>query len=216
MDDKKLEHEIADLSRRVERLRILYQQYFMGIDRHVPSVQHDQLERALRESPLNEVLRSSLKFRFSALIQKYRTYEVYWTRILREIETGKFRREVMLGTGTLPRREEPAPRAEDDVSQSRPPPEPAPEPAPAKPPASPPSSADPVRELFDAFVQARVSVGLPVTGLTEGAFRTSLAKQRQLQAEKLGTPEIVFRVVAKEGRVVLVASPGTGAPKPTD
>jgi len=70
----------------LERLRVHFQSYFMGLEKRPPQTQREQLERRIRDSALHDVRRSNLKFRFLTLIQKYRTYEVYWDRILREIE----------------------------------------------------------------------------------------------------------------------------------
>ncbi len=187
--DKALEEELTDLRGRIERLRVLYQQYFMGMERIPPLVQREQLERRVRESALNDVRRAAVKFRFQSLIQRLRTYEVYWDRLQRDIEEGRVERGVAQEGGLRPAR---APRA-DDAEPSAAQPEPAPH--------------DPVETLYRDFLRAREQVGLPVEGITLDAFRLSIERQRRIHSERLGVPDVSFTVVAKDGKVVLQARP---------
>ncbi len=186
--DKALEEELTDLAGRIERLRVLYQQYFMGMERIPPLVQREQLERRVRESPLNDVRRAAVKFRFQSLIQRLRTYEVYWDRLQRDIDEGRVERGVVLEGGLRPAR---APKAEAE------PPPAQPEPAPR----------DPVETLYRDFLRAREQVGLPVEGITLDAFRLSIERQRRIQAERLGVQDVAFTVAVKDGKVVLQARP---------
>lgn len=186
--DKAIEEELADLTARIERLRVLYQQYFMGMERIPPLVQREQLERRVRESALNDVRRAAVKFRFQSLIQRLRTYEVYWDRLQRDIEEGRVERGVAQEGGLRPAR---APRA--DAERAAAPPDPTPE--------------DPVEALFRDFLRAREQVGLPVEGITLDAFRLSIERQRRIHSERLGVPDVSFTVAVKDGRVVLQARP---------
>ncbi len=186
--DKALEEELTDLAGRIERLRVLYQQYFMGMERMPPLVQREQLERRIRESPLNDVRRAAIKFRFQSLLQRLRTYEVYWDRLQRDIEEGRVERGVVQEGGLRPAR---APKAEAEPSAAQP------EPAPR----------DPVEALYRDFLRAREQVGLPAEGITLEAFRLSIERQRRIHAERLGVPDVAFTVAIKDGKVVLQARP---------
>lgn len=196
--EKELEQELVELGRDVERLRIRFLQFFMGIEKKPPLVMREQLERRLRESPLNEVRRAYLKFRFSSLLQKYRTYEVYWDRIMREIEEGRFNRDIFDRNLSMKGR-----RGTDGVSSR----EVTPQPKPDQEEPRPQQNDDLEHRLFVAWINARKSLGLPVEGITEAAFRAGLARQRKVQSEKLGVPDVTFEVSIKEGRVVLIARP---------
>lgn len=184
--DKALEEELTDLAGRIERLRVLYQQYFMGMERLPPLVQREQLERRIRESALNDVRRAAIKFRFQSLIQRLRTYEVYWDRLQRDIEEGRVERGVVQEGGLRPAR---APKAEVES------------------PAAQPAPRDPVETLYRDFLRAREQVGLPVEGITLDAFRLSIERQRRIQAERLGVQDVSFTVAVKDGKVVLQARP---------
>jgi len=195
--DKELEQELMELSAKVERLRTTYQQFFMGVEKKPPDVQRDQLERHLRATPLNEVRRAAIKFRFQSVIQRYRTYEIYWDRVIREIETGRFRRE-QAERAPAPVDEEPA---ENATPRAR-------ERGRAKAPRTPGEAE--LARLYQAFLDARMSCGLTVEGITPEAFRQSLERQRRLHSARLGVPDVSFSVVVKEGRVVLLARPVSG------
>jgi hypothetical protein len=95
VDAPEYEAQLGDLETRVDRLRALYDQYFMGIEKLVPSVPHKEVERRIallrREQPRN----TALRFRFQMLLQKYNTYQTYWQRICRQIEEGTYKRDVL-------------------------------------------------------------------------------------------------------------------------
>lgn len=195
--DKAIEEELTDLAGRIERLRVLYQQYFMGMERIPPLVQREQLERRVRESTLNDARRAANKFRFQSLVQRLRTYEVYWDRLQRDIEEGRVERGVVQEGGLRPA------RAATAIEQ--------PVPAPREP-----SPRDPVEALYRDFLKAREQVGLPVEGLTLEMFRVSIERQKRLQCERLGVPDVSFTVTVKDGKVVLQARPLPSSPSTHD
>lgn len=85
---------VADLEVRMERVRSLYQQYFLGFEKIVPSVPHKDVERrmqSLRKVPIKNTARA---FKLHTLIQRYNTYQQYWRRTCRDIENGTYRRHV--------------------------------------------------------------------------------------------------------------------------
>lgn len=179
--DKELENELFDIANKVERLRVHYMQYFMGIEKYPPLTLHEQLERQVRNSPLNNVRKGALKFRFSALLQRYRIYETYWDRVMREIEEGKFKRDMF--RGMIEKEIEETTRGGEGQAEKR------------------------FQTLFEEYIKARQSLGLPIEGITEEAFYDALEKQRQIHAEKLGVKDIDFAVSIKDGKVVLLARP---------
>lgn len=95
MEPKEFETLLEDLEQRLERLRVLYEQWFQGFERIEPSVPRKDVERRMqrlrRESPRN----TALRFRFQTLWQRYTTLQTYWGRIARQIEEGTYRRDLM-------------------------------------------------------------------------------------------------------------------------
>ena len=87
------EEELQRLAQDIEILRVRYEQYFMGIERLQPVVLRGKVNKAIIKSKLGTVRQAAIRFRFTRLVQKFRTYESMWERILREIESGKRKRE---------------------------------------------------------------------------------------------------------------------------
>jgi hypothetical protein len=86
---------IGELELRIDRLRSLYEQYFMGIERLEPSVPRKDVERRVQILRKEQIRNSGMRFRFQMLLQKYNTYQTYWQRICREMEAGTYKRHVV-------------------------------------------------------------------------------------------------------------------------
>ena len=104
------EHEllIGELELRIDRLRSLYEQYFMGIERLEPSVPRKDVERRVQILRKEQIRNSGMRFRFQMLLQKYNTYQTYWQRICREMEAGTYKRHVVRARARFAREEETA------------------------------------------------------------------------------------------------------------
>lgn len=195
MTEKELEQELIEISTRVERLRVHYQAYFLGMEKRPPLQLRDQLERLIRVTPLNESRKAVHKFRFQAAVQRYRIMAVYWDRIMRDLEEGRTTREkIRRDAGYHVRKTGADGALEPGLEVLLPP---------------PPEDKDPMISLFRDFLEARKSVGMPIDGITEQAFRNSIEKQRAAQVEKLNVPDVTFSVAVRNGKVVLLARPVT-------
>jgi len=94
VDTPDIDTLVAELDTRVDRLRSLYEQYFMGLEKMEPHVPKKDVERriqALRKVPFKN---TALRFRFQMILQRYNTYQTYWMRICRQIEEGTFKRDL--------------------------------------------------------------------------------------------------------------------------
>lgn len=95
MDLKQYDALLTDADTRLDRLRALYEQYFLGMERTEPAQLRKEFEAILkilrREQPLN----TALRFRFQQLLQRNVTLDTYWRKTVRQIEDGTFRRDVM-------------------------------------------------------------------------------------------------------------------------
>src|SRR5690606_8275739 len=78
----------------MERVRALYEQYFMGIERLEPTIPRKDLDRrleVLRKTPFQNTAK---RFKFQTLIQRYTALQQYWYRTCRDIENGTYRKHV--------------------------------------------------------------------------------------------------------------------------
>ena len=95
MEPLELEIAIEELELRVERLRSLYEQYFMGIEKIPPSVVHKDVDRRIYTLRREQIRNTAKRFKLQTTIQRYNTFQQYWQRILREIENGTYKRHVL-------------------------------------------------------------------------------------------------------------------------
>lgn len=94
MDADELSETLNDLEQRVERLRALYEQYFMGIEKIEPTVPRKEVERRFWTLRRAQIRNTAMRFKLNTINQRYNTYQQYWQRCLREIEAGTYRRHV--------------------------------------------------------------------------------------------------------------------------
>src|ERR1700733_6475718 len=102
---------VGELETRLDRLRSLYDQYFMGIERLEPLVPRKDVERRMAILRKEQIRNTGLRFKFQTLTQRFNTYQTYWIRISRQIEQGTYRRDVMRATarfGVDPTKERPS------------------------------------------------------------------------------------------------------------
>ena len=83
LEPKEIEAIIVEFAHKLDRLKILYEQYFMGIEKREPTVPLKDVVRIMREIDNVQIRNTGLKFRFRGLVQKLNSYKTYWNRTLR-------------------------------------------------------------------------------------------------------------------------------------
>ncbi len=89
-----IEEALDALDTLLDRVKVLYEQYFLGIQKQAPAYLHSDVERKLRDLAQLQIRNTALRYRFVTLQQKYGSYHTYWRRTLREIEGGKYHRSL--------------------------------------------------------------------------------------------------------------------------
>jgi hypothetical protein len=85
---------IDDLEKRMDRCKVLFEQYFLGIQKLPPMTLQKELERRIRELTQTHIANTGLRFRFTTLSQKFGSYNTYWKRTMRQIENGTYVRDM--------------------------------------------------------------------------------------------------------------------------
>lgn len=188
--------EIAFVEKEIHELKIAFEQYVLGIDRHSPARRRDALAERLRKLKSSGSIRNTaLKFRLEMVGSKFSSYDRMWTRSLAEAEAGISRRDQFR---MKQRRQKEAEGA----------PPPAPVVRKAAPPANTPGLSDgQLRALYDAYIGARARTNEPTHGITLDALSTNLRRQVPELLAKHGAKAIDFKVVIKNGRALLKAVP---------
>lgn len=94
MELREVEALMTELESRTDRLRALYEQYFLGFERLEPSVPRKDVERRFQQLLKVPFRNTALRFRFTMLQQRYNTYQTYWMRTCRKIEDGTYKRQI--------------------------------------------------------------------------------------------------------------------------
>jgi hypothetical protein len=95
MDQKQFDAMLSDAETRLRRLKMLYEQWFMGFERMEPAVLRKELEDLLMRLRKEQSNNTALRFRLQQLIQRHTTFTTYWRRIGRQIEEGTYQRDVV-------------------------------------------------------------------------------------------------------------------------
>ena len=85
---------LEEIERKMDRLRVLYENFFMGVDRMPPNVPRRELNRLMLEMQQTPLRNATMRFRFQTLQQRWVLLTTYWNRTLREIEMGTYRRDL--------------------------------------------------------------------------------------------------------------------------
>lgn len=173
--------DLFTLDTRLKELITRYEQYFIGLEKREPLKLLEEVEKLVRRyanAPINNTM---YKHRYNGLVARFSSYRQHWSRILREIEEGRYSRDRF--------------RAELHESQRNPV---------KSPKAEQHQTASPhdqeVERIYAELVEARRSCKLPIDGLTKQQLAETLDKQRPALSQKLGTSEIQFRVVVEGGK----------------
>lgn len=89
-----IEAHLEIMERKFDRLRSMYESYFMGIERTAPAVPRREMNRLMLEMQQVNIQNAGLRFRFKSLAQKWVLFIAYWNRTLREIEQGTYVRDI--------------------------------------------------------------------------------------------------------------------------
>jgi len=92
---EEIDVSLDELENRLDRLRSLYEQYFLGIEKIEPGVARKDVDRRFWLLRRVHIRNTARRFRLQVLIQRYNTFQQHWARICREIENGTYTRHLL-------------------------------------------------------------------------------------------------------------------------
>jgi hypothetical protein len=95
VENAEVDVALEELENRLERLRALYEQYFMGIERIEPAIPRKDVDRRIYVLRREKIRNTAKRFKLQTIISRYNTFQQYWQRICREIEAGTYKRHVI-------------------------------------------------------------------------------------------------------------------------
>ena len=189
LPQEKYAEELNDLDEGISGLQVLYEKYFLGIDRKPPDQERKRISEKARELRTTSIRNTALKFKVNTLFAKLISFERMWDRTLREIEDGTYKRDVFKAKLRAGDRDEPRT-------------------GPVKPAAPSISDAN-LRRLYDTYLVARKRCGEATDGLTFDSMAARIRSQVPELIQKHKAKNIEFKVVIKGGKVILKAVPHT-------
>lgn len=78
----------------LKELRVLYEQYFAGVEKIAPMKARDDLERQLRLLGRRKIVQTDLRYRLQNLSSRFHSYKGMWERVQRQMDEGRYPRHI--------------------------------------------------------------------------------------------------------------------------
>lgn len=91
---RNLKKLLDELEESIEALKILYEQYFMGLEKLEPMKERQGVARIVRRAQTQQTKNTAARYRLNSLNQRFLSYQNYWNRITRQIEAGTYHRDL--------------------------------------------------------------------------------------------------------------------------
>jgi hypothetical protein len=184
--------ELDTLEHSLKRLRIEYEQYFMGNMKRPPSVLQGKVQKTVLKLAASPPLNTRLRFRFNQLNQRFQMFRQQWGRTMREIEAGTYKRHRF--KADLREREE-ATRQQQPAAERE------------KKRRKRSRRGDPLDQLADALNSARRKTGEHGSGVDRERLARTVRQQTAALKEKYGDQaRIKFKIVIENDKAKLKAS----------
>ena len=186
---EKLDQETLDmLEKRIDELRMLHEQYFLGSRRRPPDQERTSVIYLVRRLANQTTPNFAVRFRFTQLQSKFNSYMQYWNRVLQQIEAGTYRRDLFKAK---------LHEEEQEIAQEA-----------KKKPAAKSESGLPgerVDSLYKEFLKARQSLNQSTENISREKIAATLQKQLPALKEKYKGKKVDFKVVVENGQAKLKA-----------
>ena len=186
-----VDEELEELDQGLKRLRVEYDQFFLGILKRPPNVLQGRMQKLIVKYANQILQKTHQKFRFNQLNSKFQIYRQQWGRTIRQIESGTYRGHRF--KANLHERERGL------ISAAA-----APRQAVAE--AAPPAKAGPMDQLYDALVAARRRAGEAGPDPDRAKVAELVRKQTAALRAKHPGAKVRFRVAVDGKRAKLVAT----------
>jgi hypothetical protein len=183
-----IDDDLAELENKITRLKLEYDQYFMGNLRREPYVLKGEIQKKIHQYLSQPPTKAREKFRFNTLCARYQSYRQLWARIIKEMEQGTYKghrfraqlREANAGSGGL--------NGPKDRQKQ------------------PGGSSAGVEKLYEALATARQNTGEGMKGLTREKLTEMVQRQTEELRRKHRSGKIRFKVTIEGKRARLRAT----------
>jgi Txe/YoeB family toxin of Txe-Axe toxin-antitoxin module len=180
IEKQQLEAEILKLKRKIDALKISYEQYFLDIFPNVPEREHNEVKRLIRSLSTSPFKNAGSKFKLQQQVARLNTFEAYWSRTITKRENGTYSRD------QYKRKLKQQQLAKKQTKTTK------------------PKSKSGVDVLYDKYKQAVAKTGSS-TPVSFDAFKHSLIKQSKEVKAKTGAASLKYQIVTQGGQVSVKA-----------
>lgn len=172
-----------------------YEQYFIGLEKREPLQLFCEVEQMVRRYAHTPINNTMYKHKYTMLVARFNTYREHWNRILRLIEEGKYSRDRFIRdlhqrqTGNHSQGAH-----QHDVEGS------------SRNDAAHQSHEIDLNRIYKELCEARKICNLPVDNLSIDMVAATIKRQKPALVARLGTEDLVFRVVVENGKPKIKAS----------
>lgn len=170
-DTAQIEKDIEEIITKTERLRIMYEQYFMGLIKENPISIREKVASLIRKHHGENIKNARLKFRYQQGIAKFNTYCVYWDRILRKIDEGTYEKDVFR-----------AKLHDKNPKQSEQP-------------------SDQMFDLYQNYQTAKDSLSQKLDNVSYKKFHQQLMQKKEMLEKKYKDMSISFKITTENNKV---------------
>ncbi len=193
---EELDNETLDtLEKRIEELRTCYEQFFLGSRRTPPEQQKTSVQYLIRRLANQQTANYQIRFRLQQLVSKFNSYNQYWMRVMYQIESGTYKRDLF--KAALHAGKNPTEALKAGASRT----------GPGKKEQGPEGFPDEkVDRLHSEMLEARKSCKQPVEGFTREKLAKTIKKQLPALQKKYKGKKVEFKVVVEGGQAKLKAT----------
>lgn len=188
--------DIGLLDSKIARLKVEYEQYFMRVLKREPVKLRNEIEQTILFYSNKNFTNTSAKFKYNSVVAKYNSYKQYWSRVLRDIDEGKFVRK---GEGdsfgikpraNLPPAEKASRRENKQHTESA---------------AS--GQVSEIEEVYRQYIDKKRECNESTDGITMETLSKTIDKFKKQVEEKYKTKDVDLRVQVKDGKTKLTITP---------
>lgn len=178
--------DLTILELQLKELIVRYEHYFVGLEKREPLPLLSSIEKMVRRYAGVRINNTMHKYKYTALVARLSTYREHWNRTLRLIEDGKYSRDRFIRDLHLRQKDKGPVHQEEN-------------------PQTPPHDPE-LDRIFFELREARLACHLPVDKVSIELVAATIEKSRAALVARLGTADLVFRVVVEDGKPKIKAS----------
>jgi len=188
--------DLTLLERMLGDLIIRYEQYFIGLEKREPLQLLADVEKMVRHYTGIPITNTMYKHKYTMMVARLNSYREHWNRILRLIEEGRYSRDRFIRD--LHQRQHAVASRSENLQQHG-------ENGLSRDTGQQLRDTD-LDRIYQEYREARRSCNLPVENLSPELLSATINKKKPGLVARLGTEDLVFRVVVENGKPKIKAS----------